>query len=55
MAILRFSIAPEYNSVYLASRDIREKINPFTPACISIPRIYWNDGDTHLRLGKPRK
>lgn len=59
MSILRFSIAPEYNSVYLASRDIRdvpynfrEKIIPFTSDCISIPCIYWNDGDTHFTVGE---
>lgn len=59
MAILRFSIAPEYNSVYLASRDIRdvpydfrEKVIPHTSDCISIPCTYWDDGDTHFTVGE---
>ncbi|WP_432346196.1 hypothetical protein WMC41_21115 [Shinella yambaruensis] len=59
MAILHFSIAPEYNSVYLASRPIpdvshnfREKTIPSTPDCISIPCTYWNDGDTSFSVGE---
>lgn len=59
MAILRFSIAPEYNSIYLAGRairdvpyDFRERVIPHTPDCISIPCMYLDDGDTHFTVGE---
>lgn len=59
MSVLRFSIAPEYNSVYLAGRDLSdvpynfsEKTIPSTPDCISIPCIYWNDADTNFTVGE---
>jgi hypothetical protein len=58
MALLSFSIAPTYLSVYLAGWPLRDvpynfaEVNiPSTPDCISIPCIYWNEGDTNFVVG----
>lgn len=59
MSILRFSIAPLYNSVYVASRDLSdvpynfdEVTIPSTPDCVSIPTQNWGDGETVFEVGE---
>jgi hypothetical protein len=52
------TIAPEYLSIYVAGhRNVKIPLHMdkqgifYSPDCINIPAIYWNEGDTHVKFG----
>ncbi len=58
MSIRSVSVAPEYNSFYVAGSldvDVPIKwgaVGVFgTEECLVVPCLYWNDGDTMITLG----
>lgn len=58
MAVQTLIIAPEYNSFYAAGRDrVRPPIDldygglAATKDCITVPTLYYNDGDTTVTFG----
>jgi hypothetical protein len=58
MTVRKIVIAPEYVSFYVAGkRKIVVPINhdhgglAATDDCISVPALYWNEGDTNITIG----
>jgi hypothetical protein len=59
MTIEIITVAPEYLSIYVAGkRKISPPVNldygglAATRDCITVPCLYWNDGDTTITVGQ---
>lgn len=59
MILQHRTVAPEYNSFYIAGRrgvnvpiDFDHGFIASSSECITVPCLYWNEGDTSITLGR---